>query len=556
MKRLVLMAVLGAAILLGFASPAAADVNDFRFASFDGQYSLGRDSAGRSVLSVVETLVAVFPQTDQNHGIRRELVDTYDGHPTDVTVMSVTDENGRPRGFTTETNGDFLDVTVRADSIVHGPQTYVIRYTQRNVTRFFADTDADEFYWDTNGTGWAHPFGTVTASVHLAPSLAARLTGRADAASGAQGATGPASVVRTDDGYRFGAVNLAARENLTFAIGFLPGTFTPRDSGFSAAPWPLLALLGALGGVAAAAAALVLRATGLRDAPGRGIIIPEYLPPRGVPLMLSAVILGKTAKANPAQILDLAVSAKLRVLEVEGSGLSRKAGYELEYVTDEGTDAVEAEFLNAIFGFELTPGDQRTLRRPDQRAVRRITALMKRGRTDATAAGYRRTLPVGRMALIAAAVVLGSAVSVGFGALSIGDAVGGVTPALSIAVGLLCLVVVVIDLSHVPLDPRGAELREYLAGLEAYISLAEEDRLRNLQSPGVPSGCPCRPTTRPSSWSSTRNCCRTPCCLATKRSGRRNSAATTGSSAGSRPGMRGAGPSTPWSSPTASDRCR
>lgn len=227
----------------------------------------------------------------------------------------------------------------------------------------------------------------------------------------------------------------------------------------------------------------MLRATRLRDAVGRGVIIPEYLPPRGIPLLLSSVIGGRTAKATPAQILDLAVSGKLRVLEVEGSGFSRKPAYALEYVTDDGADADETEFLHAIFGFELTPGERRTLKRPDQRAVQRITTLMKRVRTDATAEGYRRRLPAGRMFLIATAAVIASAVSAVFGALSIGDAVGGVLPGLCIALGILGLVPVIIALSHVPLEPRGAELREYLKGLEMYIALAEQERLRYLQSP-------------------------------------------------------------------------
>ncbi|HEY8914237.1 DUF2207 domain-containing protein [Lacisediminihabitans sp.] len=483
MKRLILTAMLAAAILLGVAGPASAGVDDFSFSSFDGQYTLGRDAAGRSVLTVVETLVAVFPQTDQNHGIRRELVDTYDGHPTDLTVKSVTDGNGGPRGFTTETNNEFLDVTIASDSFVHGAQTYVITYEQHNVTRYFADTRADEFYWDTNGTGWAQPFGEVTATVHLAPSLLPRLTGKADAASGAQGASGPATVARTDDGFAFGAKSLGAGQNLTFAIGFAPGTFTPRDSGFFAAPWPSLSLVGALGAIAAAIGGIVLRLTRLRDAPGRGIIIPEYLPPKGVPLLLSSTIAGKTAKANPAQILDLAVSGRLRVLELEPTGFSRKPGFALEFVTAEGANPDETEFLHALFGDSFTPGEQRTLKKPDQRAVKRITALMRRVRSDATAEGYRRKLPAARMFLVVAASAVAGAVSFIFGALAFGDAVGGLVPAVFIGVGVLGFVITVIAISHVPLEPRGAELREYLKGLDMYISLAEADRLRYLQSP-------------------------------------------------------------------------
>jgi uncharacterized membrane protein YgcG len=483
MKRIVLMTTLAAAILLGVAAPASASVDDFSFTSFDGQYSLDRDSAGRSELSVVETLVAVFPATDQNHGIRRQLVDTYDGHPTDLAVTSVTDENGTPRSYSTESNDGFLDVTIRDGSFVHGTQTYVIRYTQHNVTRFFADTNADEFYWDTNGTGWAQGFGTVTASVHLAPSLIPKQTGKADAASGTEGADGPANVSATDDGYTFSATDLAPGENLSFAIGFAPGTFTARDSGFFAAPWPLAGLLGALAAAGAAIGAVVLRRTALRDAPGRGIIVPEYLPPREASLLLSSIVAGKTAKATSAQILDLAVSGKLRVLEVEGSAFSRKPGYALEYLTDEGSNADEREFLHAIFGFELTPGEQRSLKKPDQRAIKRIAALLKRVKADATAAGYRRPLPSGRILAVVGAVFVGGFVAVIFGALSLGDAVGGALPGIYIGIAAAAFVAVISAVSHVPLDQRGTDLREYLNGLEAYIDLAEEDRLRFLQSP-------------------------------------------------------------------------
>jgi uncharacterized membrane protein YgcG len=171
------------------------------------------------------------------------------------------------------------------------------------------------------------------------------------------------------------------------------------------------------------------------------------------------------------------------VLEVEGSVFSRKPGYALEYVTADGANPDETEFLHAIFGYQLTPGEQRTLKKPDQRAVKRIAALLKRVKTDATAAGFRRPLPVARMAWIAVASVFAAAVSFVFGAISFGDAVGGALPGVFIGVGVLGFVAAVIALSHVPLAPRGTELRDYLRGLEMYIALAEADRLRYLQSP-------------------------------------------------------------------------
>ncbi|WP_434315509.1 DUF2207 domain-containing protein [Leifsonia sp. P73] len=158
------------------ASPTTVD--DFTFASFDGDYRLSRDAQGHSTLTTVETLVARFPQTDQNHGIRRELVEDFDGHPTGLEVVSVTDQNGAPRGYTSDSSNGVRTLTIAAGHFVHGDQTYVITYRQTNVTRYFPDTGNDEFYWDTNGTAWAQPFDRVTATVHLGPGLAGALQGR------------------------------------------------------------------------------------------------------------------------------------------------------------------------------------------------------------------------------------------------------------------------------------------------------------------------------------------------------------------------------------------
>lgn len=462
------------------AGPASADVNDFQFASFDGQYRLSTDADGHSQLTTVETLVAEFPTFDQNHGIRRNLVERYDGHPTDLRLVSVTDQNGQPRAYTTESEDSFLSVTIADKDFVHGLQTYVITYTQSNVTRYFPDNGADEFYWDTNGTGWEQPFGQVSATVHIAENLVPRLTGMVDAASGGEGASEPAETSRTSEGgFTFSARNLGSGENLSFAIGFQPGTFTARDSGFFAAPWPMLTLLFACGALAAAIGALVVRITRLRDAPGRGIIVPEYAPPAGANLLLSALILRRQSKATAAQIIGLAVTGKLRILEVSG----RTPSYRLEFVTDDGTDGDEREFLHALFGSVLTPGEDRNLKKTDQQAARKITALTKRVRSAATTDGYRRRLPIGILVVLIVGAVLATTGAIAFGAVSLTEAYGGPWPGVLIAVTVAAALATGILLSRVPLEAKGVELRDYLRGLAEYIRLAEADRIRYLQSP-------------------------------------------------------------------------
>jgi uncharacterized membrane protein YgcG len=479
-KRILTLLALISGLVLGVAAPASADVDDFTFDSFDAQYELSRDAEGHSLLTTTETLVAVFPEFDQNRGIRRLLVDDYNGHPTDIELHSVTDGEGNPRHFEAETDDDNLVVTIADDDVyVHGEQTYVITYSQRYVTRYFSDTEADEFYWDVNGTDWTQPFGEVTATVTLTPDLMAAHNGNVDAVSGLQDEQNPAAVETTGSGFTFSAENLQQGETLSFAIGFEPETFEPRDGSFFASPMPSIALFFTLAGLLAVAGAAVTRARRLRDAPGRGIIIPEYVAPKDANVFLSSVIIHKQAKATTAAILKLAVAGNIRVLEIEG----KKPHYQLQFVTAEGTDKDEREFLHALFGDTLDPDEVRSLKESDQKAATRIGKLMKRVTSDATANGFRGKVPGGLIALwilLAAVSVVGAFV---FSIISLDQAYGGGWPVVFLLLTIASGIATIILVAKVPLTESGVLLRDYLRGLNMYIELAEADRIRYLQSP-------------------------------------------------------------------------
>ncbi|WP_316312941.1 DUF2207 domain-containing protein [Clavibacter michiganensis] len=471
------------AIPLGLAAPAHADVDDFSFRSFDAVYRLAADADGRSVLRTTETLVAEFPDRDQNRGIRRELVRDYDGHPTGIRVLSVTDGDGVPRGFESDSDDGALVLTIADDdAYVRGEQTYVIEYEQHDVTRAYADTAADEFYWDVNGLGWAQPFGRVTATVEIAPGLLPRLTGGADAAAGPAGADGPADMQRTDAGFTATAEGLGPRENLSFSIGFEPGTFTPRDSSFLAAPWPSLSLAGALLALAAAAGALVLRRRRLSDAPGRGTIVAQYDPPEGVGVLVSSVISGNAARATTALLLDLAVRGAVRILERDGG--REKPTYSLELVDPSRvTDPDERAFLDAVFGDGAGTGAVKDLARTDAKATARIRELMAAVTKRTVADGLRKPLPTGTIALLLVAASLGMVAAVVFAVLSLVDAYGGPVVIAFLVAGVLATAVTILALVKHPLTERGMALRDHLAGLREFIRLAEADRIRMLQSP-------------------------------------------------------------------------
>ena len=479
MKNSLAIAALALAGVLAVAAPASADVQDFEFASFDATYTLGLDEDGRSQLTTVETIVAVFPDIDQNHGIVRALVNDFDGHPVDIEIDSVTNGDGEPLDYETDSEDEFTLVTIADEDFVHGEQTYVLSYTQHNVTRAFADTRADEFYWDTNGTGSAQPFGSVTATVVMEDGLADSVQSVA-AYWGAENAVNGIDPQQNGNGdYVFSVDDLGPGENLTFAIGFAPGTFVPRDSSFFGAPWPLLSLLGGIGSLVVAGVAAVLRRTRLADAPGRGTIIAEYLPPKNASLPLSALISGTVGKSTPAHIVKLAVAGNLRILELPG----RKASYQLEFLSEDGADADDLEFLHALFGKELTPGEDRSLEKVDDKAAKRITALQARVAKDSVASGHRRRIPAGIVGSLFAASFLVAAVGVVFAIISLAQSYAGPVPIFFLVLSIAGIVVTFAFAARSPLDAAGVELRDYLKGLKLYISLAEADRLRYLQSP-------------------------------------------------------------------------
>lgn len=478
MKRLFAFVSLTLALAFGVAAPAVADVDDFHFDSFTGEYFLGADEAGHSTLRTVETLVAVFPEFDQNRGIRRELVDRYDGHPTELKVVSVTDEAGQPREWSSDSDGDFVVLTIAGDNYVHGQQTYVITYEQRFVTRYFADTGADEFYWDTNGTGWGQPFGSVTANVHIADELRKSLTGRVAGYAGYESSTDPATIVELPDGFSFSATNLQAGQNVTLAIAFEPGTFTPRPSGFTDSIWPALAAIGAALAVLAAAAAGFVRMRVLRDAPSRGLIIPEYLPPKGVNLFYSANTIRKVSRATAAELIKLAVDGNIRILEEE-----RRGKFTLEFLHDDGLDKDEKSFINAIFEYKPAPGTRKKLKSSDSRAAKSILSLNGRVSKYMVEKGYRRKIPAMRVAWVVIAATLASLAGVVFSIMALDQDYGGRWPLLTLVVSVLAAAATYVLVAKSPLDAKGVELRDYLKGLHEYIDLAETDRLQFLQSP-------------------------------------------------------------------------
>ncbi|WP_137842969.1 DUF2207 domain-containing protein [Microbacterium sp. 2FI] len=461
--------------------PARADVDDFVFESLDVEYELGRSDDGTSTLRVVETFVAIFPEFDQNRGMRRSIPDSYLGAPLHPDLVSITDAEGRPREAETESEDGYYSMTSRAGDFVHGRQVYVFTYTLENVTRYFSDVGVDEFYWNVNGTEWRQPFGRVTARLTLSPELEAARTGDQACYVGYAGSTETCEIGTDAEAVVAGAANLDPFETMTIAVGFERETFAAFDSSYLASPWGWLQGLAAVGLGGAIVFAGVTRRRRLRDEPGRPTIIAEYTPPRAVDALESAMLRGLPAKAIPAEVLEQAIVGSLRIEEGDRR-LFGGAKLKAVLVDPSRADGDGLMLLEGLFPMGV-PGEEFEFGRSDTRFSSAAQKILKAANQELVNRGLRRPVAASVRVWPIALAAIAAALVVVFGFAALENLVNPLVPIVLIVASGLGVFVAAGMVARMPLTAAGAEVRDHLEGLKVFIEWAEADRIRMLQSP-------------------------------------------------------------------------
>ncbi|MDH6180629.1 putative membrane protein YgcG [Microbacteriaceae bacterium SG_E_30_P1] len=458
-------------------------VEDFTFESFDAQYYLDTDDSGRAKLRVVETIVALFPDFDQNRGIIRAIPLDYDETPLHLSVVSVTDENGTPVPFERDDYYGFAELALGTDDYVQGRTTYVIEYTMRDVIRHFEDSGGDEFYWDVNGDGWPQPFGSVSATVHLSADLVDALTGNVSCYLGYYGEQNECDIRAEGDTISTRVEEVGAYNTLTVAIGFEGGTVVqptpPRET------WPIQVLPKVLLGASGlwVVIAVLLRTFVLRDARGRGTIIAHYEPPRDSDLLMDAEIIGRQRSGLPALLVDFAVRGLVTIID-RSKGSATSSAFSLELVSGEGANSRELRVLRALFGSKLEPGKRIQLDALPAATGASLYGLPASTTSAAISEGLRAKPKTAAQVWLRRISLV---TWLGFGALWVWAVWMGalvaevVVPALVATV--LALAVSIILAVPARLTRAGADHKEYLEGLKLYLTVAEEERFRMLQSP-------------------------------------------------------------------------
>lgn len=479
MKRIFwgVLAAVGITLLAGGATYAV-NTNNFFIRSYAIHYDLSKDTEGHSKLVTTETITAVFPRYDQNHGPERAIPTTYKGHPVHLTITAVTDENGTPleHHILKDTDDVWILRIGNANSYVHGEHTYRITYTQHDITHTYEDTGRDEWYWDTNGTEWNVPIQKFAVTVNVDESIRSALQGEPYCYQGIAGATNLCEVSETTAGtYSTATSGLQPGENVSLAFGFSKGTFaTYQPSLFESvvAIWKWVIFGTSIGGTITFIFLMIVRSRKYNRTAELHTIPVEYIPPKNTSVLVSSQVITPRGSGFSAQLIDLAVRHYIRIIETKPKATFSAAEYDLEIIRDLSSLLdEEQEILRDMFEGAL----------PEVGA--RIALKSLRGNY-----GYMsRTMDNDRklLLLIRGTYALRAKdpkTSKFFYGWAIGFLIVGV---LSVSFVLLALAgaLAVVGYMLRPLTDKGLELRRYLLGLDRYIKAAEAERLAFLQGP-------------------------------------------------------------------------
>lgn len=478
---------------------ASTDVDDFSYASWDAVYEIGLDDDGRARMHVTETLVARFPEYDQNRGIVRGLPTSYENADIDTRVLSVTDEEGADVPFETDEDDGLLFVLTGTDAYVQGLTTYVVEYEMRDVILAATPTAGsasrggreggsavDEFYWDLLPLDSTQPIERFRADIAFDAEMSDRLTGSTACYEGASGSTeecelqgptidGDRTTFRVESGER------APGDGVTVAIGFEPGTAaqpsarTPNPVTDTA---PLAAAIGAA--VLSVGAWLSVSAFQRRRRTATGVVVAQYDVPDSMPPLLAAAIVPGAKDTIPAEIVHLAVRGTLRIEEggsPEHPRLRRIPGSRIP-------DQLDVEALDALFP-KANDGGVVDVPSESEAFAGRMSALEQSGKTAAATRGLTTTARSRGAAVMQWCAIVVAIVGLG---LSLAGVISGRITAVPALVAISFGVVLVLIASffsfakHTVLTPEGAREFEYLQGVEEFIRVADADRLRMLQS--------------------------------------------------------------------------
>lgn len=544
MPKILSLKKLFAAIFISLGLSLAPVFNNFAhaatsyFESFTGDYYLEKDTNGGSVLRVVETIVAKFPEDSGEHGITRQLI--YTG-TSDVENSKTLDlkatRNGNPENIamieletihTYDGDAHYFDIRIgNANQEVSGRQTYTLEYTYHNVINELPDLDdLQELYWNANGTGWSKPIDEVVARVHFGKDIENKFTYDTACFVGKYGETGEdrCKTRKITDGIEFYTVgkSLSAGENLTFAVGIEPGTFKINDQGYTldtkiyndyrVTSLTIIAIL--IGGVLLLLTFIAYHQNDEKRKYYQSYFIkPEYTPPHDllVAEMAENYIGATGGDRKVATLIELAVNHQIELIknEKETKFGKKKVTWQIQIKTDKLKKS-QAIVLKILAGSNTPLSVNQKITVKSHTATKELTELASDFETTLNKRLIEKGYLEGKVSETDSSVqkshslrlssinsVLGAVWIIGWiGALLLSfseDAMPNylvmadwfLLPVLIIVLIAVPIIVIRYNIKISNIDKhtmKGLEYSRYMDGLKMYIKMAEADRLKMLQS--------------------------------------------------------------------------
>lgn len=472
------------ALLVLLTAPVYADVNDFTITHFDSDQTLGKDDP-QGTLHIIETIDVVF--TDNNHGILRAIPEKYQSNPLKFQLRGVTSKSGAPTNVSTYSeNGNIVLKIGDPNKTVTGPQSYTIDYTLTNVVTFY--DNHDELYWDVNGDQWDQPVLNVSMRLHL-PSGATLSSDQPTCFAGVYGSLeSNCEISASGSEISSRAANLQPGQTLTYVVGFTKGYFQPQTTSERLKDNIKILVGAGIGLVLLPMTALITGFTWWwrrgRDARGRGVIIPQYEPPKDMTPLIAGLVANFSSgnRDITATIIDLARRGYLKIHENRKDRLilKDKVTYSLELMRadHEGLSSYESDLMSTLFSTRQV-GETVELGTYNKSMYTFQSGLKKKLDADTKKAGYFTQNPfkVPRKIILVGAMVTVLSLVAGLVVGQVGFIMMGLVVAGFILAGFVALLPA--------RTAQGVAAKEHLEGLKLYMNTAEKDRIEKLESPNA-----------------------------------------------------------------------
>lgn len=476
-------------VFIGLA-PTAVSAEDV-IRSFESGILIHKDAT----ISVTETIVYDFGDVPA-HGIERTIPYRYNlargSYIADVSDIEARNQLGNMLHVKELREDGMLTVRVgEPNETVTGINTYQLSYKVEGP--FLFHDEFDEFYWNVTGDAWEVPMEVVSVEVLIPEGAVATSSACYKGPRGSNVRCARSGFVDRDGRgvYTMVPESLSPREGITIAIAFATGTISGAglrlsgDGGEGFDYYYLRVAFSILLPLIALFTMLTLWYTRGRDPRGRGTIVPEYEPPKGMGSAVAGLMydesLGNSELAG--ELIALAVEGHIRIHRIEKKilGLFPDTDYLFERRTKEHepVGGIGALILDKLFDSAFEGSHEL----PDRIVHGALLSKMKHKWTtqkqEVEERVYDEAVSLGYFAHSPATVRLWY---VGTGAVLI---FAGLPSMAFVGAGVLFAGVIVASIGYfMPAKTAlGVAMHEHVEGFRRYLSVAEKDRLEFHHAP-------------------------------------------------------------------------